>query len=319
MLKKEHRSGNIKMNEKILIVDDDANIRESMHEFVQRAGYTVYSAEQAEKAIAFLKDIPLDVVITDIILPGMDGLELTDVVKNDYTANVIVMTGYSGEYSYEEAINKGAADFVFKPVRFEELLLRLKRVLKERELQRERERMLGKLQNLAITDGLTKLNNSRHFYHQLSAEVGRSNRYGHPMSLLLLDIDHFKDYNDQYGHLEGDKVLVRIAGVITSCLRAMDSAYRYGGEEFTVILPETTSKEALTVAQRIRAAVELETYTPNGGDAVSVTISIGLTQYVQNEKKSEFVHRADDAMYQSKENGRNKVTVLHADADKAAS
>jgi len=301
------------MNEKILIVDDDVNIRESMHEFVQRAGYPVYSAEHAERAIELLRDVQLDVVITDIILPGLDGLELTDIVKNDYNADVIVMTGYSGEYSYEEAINKGAADFVFKPVRFEELLLRLKRVLKERELQRERERMLGKLQNLAITDGLTKLNNSRHFYHQLAAEVGRSNRYGHPLSLLLLDIDHFKNYNDQYGHLEGDKVLVRIAGVIKSCLRAMDSAYRYGGEEFTIILPETKAKEAITVAERIRSAVEKESHTPNGGDAVFITISIGVTEYRKTEKKSTFVHRADEAMYSSKENGRNKVTLLHSD------
>jgi diguanylate cyclase (GGDEF)-like protein len=303
------------MSELVLIVDDDGDIRRAMHEFIERAGYPSYQAGSAEEAIDMLKREPVDVVVTDIILPGMDGLELTDIIKNDHDLDVIVMTGYSNEYSYEAAINKGAADFVFKPVRFEELLLRLKRVFRERRLTKEREIMLEKLQNLAITDGLTHLHNSRHFYNQLSHEVGRSNRYNHPLALLLLDIDHFKDFNDKYGHLEGDKVLVGIAGVIKSCLREMDSAYRYGGEEFTIILPETKAHEAITVAERLRKAVESETFIPSGEDQIPVTISIGVTEYAREESKSDFVHRADLAMYQSKNNGRNSVSVLYCDSD----
>ena len=302
------------MNGRVLIVDDDVNIRESMCEFVDRAGFPALVADSAEDAIGRLKEAPIDIVITDIILPGMDGLELTDIIKTDYqNIDVIVMTGYSSEYSYEEAVNKGAADFVFKPVRFEELLLRLKRVLRERTLSKEREEMLGRLQNLAITDGLTRLHNSRHFYNQLTMEVGRSIRYNHSLALLLMDIDHFKRYNDDFGHLEGDKVLVRIAEVIRSCLRAMDSAYRYGGEEFTIILPETSASEALTVAERIRSAVESETFLPESGEETGIAISVGVTEYCRKEKKSDFVHRADSAMYQSKENGRNRVSVLHGD------
>ena len=119
-------------------------------------------------------------------------------------------------------------------------------MLNERQLTQERIRMMEKLQKLAITDGLTKLYNSRSFYSQLELEVDRFNRYRHPLSLLLLDIDHFKNYNDTYGHLEGDKVLVRFSQIIKSCLRANDSAYRYGGEEFTVILPETGGEKAST-------------------------------------------------------------------------
>jgi len=299
------------MNARILIVDDDDRIRQAMCEFVQRAGYLTFPAASAENAIDMLKRTPVDIVVTDIMLPGMDGLELTDVIKSDYDLDVIVMTGYSSEYSYEEAINKGAADFVFKPVRFEELLLRLKRVLRERNLTKEREIMLGRLQNLAITDGLTKLHNSRHFYIQLGLEVGRSNRYEHPLALLLLDIDQFKAFNDEYGHLEGDKVLVGIAGVINSCLREMDSAYRYGGEEFTIILPETNASEAVTVAERLRKAVEAETFSPTPGTQASVTISVGVTEYAKDETKSDFVHRADLAMYQSKNNGRNSVSVIY--------
>lgn len=299
------------MSENILIVDDDAGIRDSMTAFIERAGYATYSADSAEQAIDRLKEHQMEVVITDIILPGMDGLDLTDIIKNDYDIDVIVMTGYSSEYSYEEAINKGASDFVFKPVRYEELLLRLKRVIKERNLTRERERMLGKLQNLAITDGLTHLYNSRHFYHQLAVEVGRALRYKHHLALLLMDIDHFKRYNDKYGHLEGDKVLVRIAQVINSCLRGMDSAYRYGGEEFTILLPETTADEAMTVAERLRAAVSEETFTPSPEIDLTITVSIGVTEYLRDEKKSSFVQRADQAMYLSKEKGRNGVSVLY--------
>ncbi len=303
------------MNELILIVDDDEKIRQSMCEFIKRSGYPTYPAASAEDAIEMLKDVSVDLVVTDIMLPGMDGLELTDIIKNDYDLDVIVMTGYSQQYSYEAAINKGAADFVFKPVRFEELLLRLKRVFRERNLTKERKIMLDKLRKLAITDGLTNLHNSRHFYSQLALEVGRSNRYKHPLALLLLDIDQFKLFNDKYGHLEGDKVLMGIAGVIKNCLREMDSAYRYGGEEFTIILPETNAIEAVTVADRLRTAVEKEALSPTPDTHVPVTVSVGVTEYAKDESKADFVRRADQAMYQSKNNGRNSVSVIYSDPD----
>ncbi|MDP7077559.1 MAG: diguanylate cyclase, partial [Desulfobacterales bacterium] len=236
------------MIEQILIVDDDSAIRDSLNEFMEIVGYRCSTAASAEDALELLKKNTYHVVITDIILPGLDGFEFTEVIKKKYDTDVIIITGFSAKYSYEEAISKGATDFVFKPFRSEELLLRLKRVLKERELTQEQNRIMEKLKNLAITDGLTKLYNSRHFYNQLLLEVDRTNRYNRPLSLLLLDIDHFKAYNDTFGHLEGDVVLFRLGQIIKSCLRKMDSAYRYGGEEFTIILPETGGDEANTVA-----------------------------------------------------------------------
>ncbi|MCK4987774.1 MAG: diguanylate cyclase [Desulfobacterales bacterium] len=297
----------------ILIVDDDLSIRNTMQEYINNAGYASLTASTAEEALDLVKKNNFTVVVTDIRLPGMGGLELTKVIKKDNGADVIVVTGYSDDYSYEEAINVGASDFVIKPVRLEELLLRLKRVLKERKLGTERTRMMEKLQKLAITDGLTKLYNSRSFYTQLELEVDRFNRYKHPLSLLLLDIDNFKEYNDSYGHLEGDKVLVRFSQIIKSCLRANDSAYRYGGEEFTVILPETTGDEAKTVAQRIRSSLEAEKYTPAPGKVARITISIGVTQCYPKEELSTFIRRADKAMYLSKQNGRNRVSILLAE------
>lgn len=299
--------------DKILIIDDDAGVRDSMQEFIKDSGYDIYTASSAEEALELLKSEIVDVVITDIMLAGMDGLELTDLIKHNYDIDVIVMTGYSEKFSYEDAINKGASDLVFKPVRYRELMLRLKRVLKERQLSIDRAKMLKTLEKLAITDGLTRLYNLRHFYKQLELEIDRSNRYGHSLALLLLDIDHFKKCNDTYGHLEGDKVLVRLGQTINLCLRTMDSAYRYGGEEFTIILPETTGKEANNVAERISASVESERFSTEAGEDFSITISIGVTEYFKEEELSTFIQRADQAMYRSKAKGRNRISFLSAE------
>jgi diguanylate cyclase (GGDEF)-like protein len=301
------------MTPHILIVDDDTSIRDAMHEFIEMSGFVSSVASSAEEALDVLSDDTVEVVITDIMLPGMDGLALTDKIKRSRDVDVIVMTGYSTDYSYEEAISKGASDFVFKPVRFEELMLRLKRVLKERRLNQERVQMLDELRKLSITDGLTQLYNSRYFYAQLKGEIERCNRYGHKLSLLLLDIDKFKEYNDSYGHLEGDKILVRLGRIIKSCLRKMDTAYRYGGEEFTIILPGTHGEEARTVAERLRSAVAVEDFTDGRNTDLKITISIGVTQYRLEEKISRFVQRADQAMYRSKQAGRDRVSCIFDD------
>jgi two-component system cell cycle response regulator len=296
------------MSASILIVDDDHAIRNSIQEFLTILEFKTYIADSAENALSFLKTCRVDVIITDIIMNGMDGLEMTKVIKENYDTDIIVITGYTGNYSYEEAIQKGADDFIFKPVRFEELLLRLKRVLRERALTQERTQMLEKLRELAITDDLTKLYNSRHFYHQLENEIQRYNRYQRSLSLLLIDVDHFKEFNDTYGHLEGDQVLFQIAKLIKSCLRTMDTAYRYGGEEFTVILPETTCDAAMAVSERINEVVKNDLF--NGDDKKDMSVSIGVTEYLPGELVTEFVRRADKAMYMAKEGGRNRTSLL---------
>jgi diguanylate cyclase (GGDEF)-like protein len=298
------------MGQRILIVDDKPDIRDSICEYMRLAGFGAEAVSSAESALDLARKTAFDVIIADIEMPGLGGLELTRLVKKDSGTDVIVMTGYTQNYSYEDAINIGASDFIIKPVRYEELLLRVRRVMRERELTEERNRMLEKLQRLAITDGLTTLYNSRHFYSQLELEADRSIRYKHPLALLLIDIDRFKEFNDSFGHLEGDKVLVRFSQILKSCLRANDSAYRYGGEEFTVILPETAADEARIVAQRIRVALEAEHFTPPPGRPVAKTISIGVTEYAPMEDMTTFIRRADEAMYVSKQNGRNRVSVV---------
>jgi diguanylate cyclase (GGDEF)-like protein len=281
-----------------------------MHDYLEMEGFQTDTSPSGEEAVDFLKSNRIDIVITDIMMHGMNGLELTDIIKKKFDADVIVMTGYGAEYSYEEAVNKGASDFIFKPVRFEELYLRLKRVVKERLIAKERDQILEKLKKLAITDGLTKLYNSRYFYKQLDLEIDRLNRYNHSLSLLLIDSDHFKKYNDAYGHLEGDKVLIRMGQIIRECLRRMDSAHRYGGEEFTVILPETSCDEAAFVAERIREAIEAERFSPDSEKEIKITVSVGVTEYQSDESISAFVQRADKALYMSKDNGRNCISCL---------
>ncbi len=298
------------MPAQILIVDDEVTLLNTLSEYLEIAGYHTVSALSAEEAVDLLKNNDFQVVMTDITLPGMDGLALTGIIKKNYSIDVIIMTGYRSDHSYEEAIEAGASDFVIKPFRFEELLLRLKRVLNERKVNQERNRMMEKLKKLATIDGLTKLYNSRHFYNQLQLEVGRTIRYNHQLSLLLLDIDNFKQFNDAFGHLEGDQLLMKLGRTILSCLREMDSAYRYGGEEFTIILPETTGEEAVTVAQRIRTQVNAEVSIKTNDQKHGITVSIGVTEYLPNESLSVFIKRADKAMYISKNQGRNKVSSL---------
>ena len=166
---------------------------------------------------------------------------------------------------------------------------------------------------LSITDGLTGLYNSRHFYTRIHEEVERCNRYATPLSLILLDVDNFKRFNDTYGHLEGDHVLAGLAEVIKAEIRGSDSAYRYGGEEFIVLFPETTPEDSKVVAERLRQAFSERTFTPAPGEHVNITISIGGGSYISGEGLVSFVKRIDAAMYLAKKLGKNRVLFVKED------
>jgi len=159
-----------------------------------------------------------------------------------------------------------------------------------------------KFRKLSITDELTGLFNVRYFFNELKAEIERTDRYSKPLSLIFVDINDFKDYNDRYGHLEGDQVLRKIAQAIQSCMRGSDTAYRYGGDEFVGILPETHEQGAAAVAERIRKIVKTHKYLPNPDKAVSITASVGVAEYTPGEGVAAFVKRADKNMYVAKNN-----------------
>lgn len=164
-----------------------------------------------------------------------------------------------------------------------------------------------RFRKLSITDDLTGIYNSRYFFNRLQDEVERANRYGHPLSLLILDLDNFKKYNDTHGHVVGDDVLAKTGEILRNSLRKTDSAYRYGGEEFTIILPETGGNEAVHFAERIRQSIEKNAFLIRRDKSLSVTASIGIVQYKTGEQISAFIKRADENMYTAKKQGKNRV------------
>ncbi len=175
---------------------------------------------------------------------------------------------------------------------------------KMHEALRESER---RYKELSITDDLTGLYNVRHFYAQLKSEVDRASRYQRALSLLMMDLDDFKNYNDSYGHLEGDKVLAGLGAMIRDNTRRTDSAYRYGGEEFAVILPETPARYALVIAERLRMKLKNQVFSPVQGEKAHITASIGISEYVPGEEISELIKRADRGMYLVKERGKDQI------------
>jgi len=294
---------------KILVVEDDSAIRELIHMFLVKSGFQPFTAISAEEGIEILNNQEIGIVLTDVQLPGMNGLELAKLIRNDYNSDVIIMTGYCLEYSFEDAMAYGASDLIMKPIRLEDLLLRINMVIKNRSERKENNRKLEELKNLSIKDDLTGLFNSRQFYSHIGQEIERSNRYFRPLSLILMDIDNCKSLNDNYGHLFGDRILSGIGEIIKSAIRMQDTAYRYAGDEFTIILPETELEMAISVAERVRHAVEHETQALSYPKPLKVTVSIGVVEYLTDEEIKSFVHRADSAMYASKNKGRNKISI----------
>ncbi|MDP8217206.1 MAG: sensor domain-containing diguanylate cyclase [Candidatus Theseobacter exili] len=173
----------------------------------------------------------------------------------------------------------------------------------EKALQKSNE----KYQKLSLIDDLTKLYNSRHFYNQLKSEIKRANRHNHPLTLLMLDVDNFKKYNDSFGHLEGNTVLCKLGKLIQKSLRGSDSAYRYGGEEFMVILPETEGNKGMLVAERIRSDFKNESFNPTAEMIVHLTVSIGIAHHINQEDLTDFIKRVDENMYKAKEQGKDRV------------
>ena len=179
------------------------------------------------------------------------------------------------------------------------------RVKAEKALQESERRY----KELSVVDELTGLFNKRHFNQALQHEMERANRYGHPLSLIMMDIDNFKHHNDTYGHAEGDIVLGRLGEVVTESVRVNDVACRYGGEEFAVILPNTTGEDAIVVAERIRTSFASLDFFPHPDEKVNKTLSIGISQFQKNEKKINLIERTDENLYEAKKQGKNRYVI----------
>jgi diguanylate cyclase (GGDEF)-like protein len=180
-------------------------------------------------------------------------------------------------------------------------------MIRRREMERQLLKSEKLFKSLSITDDLTQLYNSRYFYKRLKEEINKLIRHKQPLSLLLIDIDDFKKINDRYGHLQGDNFLKKAGSVIQNCLRKTDSAYRYGGEEFTIILPGTGIEAAINVAKRIRKGFVAQDFSSITNETLHMSVSIGACQLKPEEDMAAFVKRTDDALYRAKRNGKNRV------------
>jgi len=279
-------------DEFVLVVDDEESVREPIVAMLEHLGFKTDSAVGSEKALEMLTQKPYTFLLTDIRMPGIDGLELIKRTKRSHPEIcVIAMTGYSREFNYVEVINTGATDFVNKPFVIEELEAKIKRAIIERNIRQE-------LQRLSITDSLTGLYNQRHFYARLKEEIPRAKRQKHNLALILLDLDDFKQYNDKYGHLAGDELLQNVGKVINSNVRQdVDLGFRYGGDEFAVLLIDADEGIAEMMSARIEKGIEEE---------CGITASTGSVIFADNLTPEALVEEADRRLYGSKEQ-RNSV------------
>jgi two-component system, cell cycle response regulator len=293
----------------VLIADDDAGTRLLVSAAVERLGHRCTVAEDGNEAWRLYRDELPDVVITDWQMPGMDGTELAEAIRGHSGAPyayVVVLTGAADEDAARRTMEVGADDLLLKPLDVAQLERKLIAAGRVTALHR-------RMHEDARQDTLTGLGNRLRLAEDLEVLCGRVQRYGHVYSAALFDVDDFKGYNDTAGHLAGDDVLRAVARALQQQIRTGDAVYRYGGEEFLVLLPEQSIESSALAAERLRAAVEaLGLPHPAGG---VVTVSAGVAALSDGEcKPDELFELADQALYRAKAGGRNRVELHRGEA-----
>ncbi|HEX5063836.1 MAG TPA: diguanylate cyclase [Kofleriaceae bacterium] len=312
----------------------------------------VLTARSGDESVALFDELTRDgesiaLVIADQIMPGMKGVELLEIVNRRLpTTMKILLTGQAGLDAVIDAINRAHLNqYISKPWDETAILLAVENLLRQYRLVHENQQLIAslsaknqallemnreleakiherthelaeantRLAQLAVTDGLTGLYNHRHLHERLSLEVERSQRSGLPLSLLMLDVDHFKQFNDTFGHPAGDEVLRQLARVLNDTRRANDVVARYGGEEFAVILVDTAKFTAAKVAERVRERIAAHDFSDAAQRAGKISVSIGVATFPDDGVDAEgLVRSADTALYAAKRAGRNRV-VLYTD------
>lgn len=309
----------------LLVVDDEETLRSVVSQVLSADGFTVAEAASGEEALEAFRSVSHPLVITDIRMGGMSGIELlAEIKEHNPDTQVVIMTSHASLDSALTALRAGAYDYLVKP--FESLDLisavagraaeKARLVTQNRELLEQLTRANAELKEanlalkeLAVHDGLTALYNHRYFEEAFALEVARSKRYGKQCSLIFMDVDNFKMYNDTNGHPQGDALLKTLAQLMTTHLRICDTAARYGGEEFVLLLPETPKEAALGVAEGLRRRVAEHPFP--GGETQplgKVTISIGVAGYPMDGMEApQLLDFADQLLYKAKNSGKNMV------------
>lgn len=298
--------------EKILIVDDEPDILTLLASVLGGEGYEILTAGDGVEGIERFQHEQPDLVITDIKMPRKDGLGvLRDIKATGSDVDVIILTGHSDEVTAIDCLRAGAYDYLVKPLEdLEVMLSSIERALYKRTLEVKNKQLIRQLEEMAIKDPLTGLFNFRQLQICLDDEIARSDRYGHSFCGLMLDIDHFKNVNDTYGHLFGDYVLQKLGEIMLRNFRSVDRVFRYGEEEFFIIMPETGKEGINVAADRILAVVRNCNFICDVHQA-NITLSIGCTSYPeQATDKTEMIRYAEDALSQAQKLGGDRI-MLH--------
>lgn len=294
---------------KVLIADDDALSRKVLQDALVEWGYDIVVAHNGNEAWAILEkaDRP-NMAVLDWMMPGMDGVEICSRVRTLNASNyvyVILLTAKSKREDLIKGLESGADDYIIKPFNYEELKSRLK--IGQRIIELEQS-----ILRLASTDYLTGLLNRRAFLERMTRELNRCQRERSHLGIIIMDIDHFKQVNDKYGHQVGDLVLQELSAALANSCRVYDFFGRYGGEEFIMCLPGADKWNTYQIAERMRVSIESQKiFLADKKAFINVTASFGVASMLPDQPQSsdELIKQADDALYQAKGEGRNRVVM----------
>jgi diguanylate cyclase (GGDEF)-like protein len=299
----------------ILLAEDNPVSRKMLEKMLLKKGFEVTSVENGRQALELFKERFFPIILSDWLMPEMEGPELCRAIRDLKPKGyvyIVLLTAKDTKDDIISGLEAGADDYLIKPAHHAELIARLKNGLRILELERSLKEANEEIRTLSITDTLTGIYNRGYLNERLPQEIKRSIRYQRALSIIIVDIDHFKNVNDSYGHLAGDTVLKGFVQCIVASIRdQIDWTARYGGEEFVVVLPETDFSGAKLLAERLRKAVSQEKHLLNG-EKIHITASFGVTGFspatqTGHMTAEKLLHQADESLYQAKHEGRDRV------------
>jgi len=299
-------------NKTILIVDDAVENLDILADLLK--DYDVIDTTCGEEVFEIVEEENIDLILLDIIMPKMDGYKVCEQLKADEKHKnipIIFLTAKTDEGSIEKAYNVGGIDYIAKPFKPKELLARVDTQLRMQSLISDLKRSQEKLKLLSLTDPMTKLYNRRHFSSISRHILNLARRDKTQIAVIMIDIDNFKDINDTYGHYFGDEVIISLADELKNQKRDSDIVFRFGGEEFLILLPNTNLEGAEVLAQKIKKTVENKVLHFPSSKALKYTVSFGVSVSREEQEDIQMVlNRADEALYKAKRNGKNRVECI---------